>query len=102
MKVKPNWRGPYGLSLKQYFIVPFELNGVIPEQTNWMSFRVGTVKKKNDGRWEYTLLSRKVDKWGKDAYHPKVLSDTIKQGVAATEAEAKFLVESNYSDVKVQ
>lgn len=51
--------------------------------------KVGMVKPKNDGRWEYTLFVSK--------YTNKVLADNVKQGVCGSFEEAKAKVEGNYA-----
>ena len=70
---------------KQYLSCPFEFLG---KAYSWTQY-VGTIKQKNDGRWEFWLHPKGI--------HSRILSETTVQGVVATEAEAKAKVEANYA-----
>ena len=70
---------------KQHLSCPYQF---LDKEYPWTQ-TVGTIKKKNDGRWEFWLHPK--------GSHTRILSETTVQGVAATEVEAKARVEANYA-----
>jgi hypothetical protein len=62
------------------------LTATVTKSLRWLVL-LGTVKKKNDGRWEWTILN------DRSGFYKKPETTTKMQGVCDTEEEAKKQVE---------